>query len=433
MQGIQIGWTAPTVAQWKTDDSTISNEELTLLASSSEIGRIFGPILAAIFVDKLGRKYTLALCSLSFFILWLIIAFSSSIILIGSLRLVMGITKSINIVTAAIYIAENCTPRMRGLMGSLIPVCVNIAVIIENLLITYTSSTTAAAITAALALCGFSTSLFLKETPYFLAMKNSSEAAKKNLMWLRGKTVIDSEVESEMDKINENIQLEILKKKSSVSVLTKVENYKSLLITIIFNGLFVMTGYYPIISYTSLIFKSSSTFSSSEYTTIAQLFPLVISIILPFIIERYDRRTLLLWSSILLVIGHACAFLLYSLKVTFMEEYFSWIIFAIVGVYLAFSNLILPMLSVIAGELLPMSVKAMGNSLGSLVYSIGALITMNVFLPINEAYGIQYNFIIYLIASALLFVFILMVIPETRGKSLVDIQNLLKAKTDAKR
>lgn len=429
MFGIQLGWTAPTLLKLKNaEDFAASSENLSWIASSHEIGRILGPFLGAIVVNKIGRKYSLTICSISFFLLWLIMAFARSITVICCLRMLLGITQGVNILTTAIYFPENCTPKMRGIIGSLYPLYLNIGTITEYMLITYLTFETVAFVNAAIGFCGSLTCFFLKETPYFLEMKKQSERAKKNLMWLRGKKEFDSEVKLELDKIRENIQQEVLKEKSIVSIITTRENYKSLLIIIFLNLLFFMTGHHSIIAYSSLIFQPSSIFSSSEYTIIAGIFPLVSSCILPFIIERYDRRSICL--SLLFILGsnHACLFLLKSMETNISKQCFSWLIFILTAVVMAVSILQISMTGIMTGELPPMSVKAIGNSLSVIMASSASATVVAIFLPITDAFGMKYNFLIYSIAAILLFLLILLVVPETRGKSLVDIQKSLRAK-----
>lgn len=429
MFGIQSGWTAPTLVKLRdSEDFTVTNKELSTIATSHEIGRFFGPLLVFILVDRIGRKYVLATCAFSFFISWLIMVFAHSVPLICCLRMLQGATQGMNITTCSIFVVENCTPKLRGIMISSILIFTNVAIIIEYVLTTYTSFATAATVNAVVGFCGLSTSFFLRETPYFLVMKGYHEVAKKNLMWLRGKRIFDSETESELSKINENIQLELLKKNSAVNVLTISENYKPLLTIVILRLLTIMAGCSAIMAYSAMIFQPSSMFSPSEYTIIKGIFPLLISVVLPFIIEKFNRRSLLLGMSSSLVISHVSSLCLSLAKVYISGECFSWLMFITISVSITANTMMMIMVGIISGELLAMSVKAIGNSLGAQMISIGGTITVAIFLPIADAYGIEYNFLIYSISSVLFFAFVLIVLPETRGKSLVDIQNSLQAK-----
>lgn len=424
MFGIQQGWTAPTLVKLKeTESFAATTEELSWIATSLEIGRFFGPILAALLVDRIGRKYTLIMCSFSFFISWVIMIFASSMKFFYCLRMLQGVIAMANTVSVCIFLAENCTPKMRGPIMNVYYIFANTAVIIEYVLTTYTSLVTVAIINAAIGFCGLSTCLFLRETPYFLIMKGCNERARKSLMWLRGKRIFDNELELELNKIDENIQLEMTKKKSTANVLLIPENYKSVSIVIILIMSVPLTGYLSITAYSSMIFQSSATFSSREYTIILGIFPLGISVILPFIIERYNRRNLLICLSVASVMSHAATFSLILTRDYISKKYFPWFIFISIATYVTVGNLNMILTSTISGEILPMSVKAIGHSLGGLMFSITTTISVAIFLPITESYGMQYNFLFYTVISIFLFAFVLIVLPETRGKSLVDIQN----------
>lgn len=431
MVGINFSWTAPTFVKFKdTEHFTVTNGDLSWIASSFEAGRFFGCLLGAIMVDKVGRKCILTVVSFSFFILWLIMVFASSIKLICCLRMLLGTTQGINMVVTFTYTAENCPPRMIGIMSGIILLSTKMAKSIETALVTYSSFTVAAAVNAAVGFCGFSASLFLKETPYFMLMKGCNDVAKNNLMWLRGKSTFDSEIKLELDKISENLQLETAKNKSGISVLAVPENYKSMWIIAILFFLSAMTGHYSILAYSSIIFQSSSMFSSNEFAIIAHIFTFVITFILPFVRETCSRKKLLFSLSFSLVIIHVCTIFIFSAKVYISEKFYSWLIFFLVTSSITANHVILTMTAIFSSELLPMNVKVIGNYLIGPTNSLAAFLTVAIFLPIVGAYGIEYNFLLYSIAGALFCVFIHKILPETGDESFVDEPKSRKAKED---
>lgn len=73
-----------------------------------------------------------------------------------------------------------------------------------------------------------------------------------------------------------------------------------------------------------------------------------------------------------------------------------------------------------------MSVKAIGGCLAVVVNSLAGFATARLFPTIMFHYGIEYNFLLYFGACVLGFVHIYSTLPETRGKSLIEIQRELK-------
>lgn len=424
MIGSHIGWLAPAIVKLQNGEDGLhaNNEQISWIASLSEIGRFFGPLITAIFLDRVGRIPAVFLCSFSFFIVWLLMLFSSSISFIYCIRFLVGITQGMNDVSCTIYVAEICTPKVRGILSGIFPLFLNTAFIIQYILADYGSFTFVAAVNTVIGFGALLTGVFLKETPYYLLMKGRAEAAKRNLLWLRGRRVMDDETEFELDKIHQNMQQEILKKRSWVTLFGSPENYKPLIIVMIFSFLLPIHGCSAITTYLSIIFQSSSVLKASQFTIICGIFQLVAAFLSPFIIERYDRRGLLLSFLGIMGVCQICSFILYVMQASISHELFSWLIFTTVTAYFFIFSLALPLVIIIRGEVVPMSVRAIGVSLGIMTSSVCASVSVRLFLPISDTFGIRYNFLLFFVGCVLKFIFVLAVLPETRGKSLVDIQ-----------
>lgn len=424
MVGTHIAWISLAINKLKSgeDGLTANDEQVSLIASIPDMGRFFGPLLTVLTLDKLGRKPTAFICSFSMFISWLIMYFARSIEIIYFVRLLFGVTYGAVDVTNAIYVAENCTPKMRGLMSSIFPIFYSTAHIIEYVLLAYKSFSFVAAVNTVIGFFALLTSFFLKETPYYLMMKGRIEEAKQNLLWLRGRNVIDEDTKFEIDQIQQNMQLEVSKKRSLVLMFGSPENYKSLLMSLTFNILIQAMGMQSVVAYCSIILQSSSIFSVKEFTIMLGVFQLISACISPFIIERYNRRTLLLKCLRFMGISQIGLFFLYWMKMSIPNECFSWLVFvAVTCCYCSFA-LCYSVIIILRSELLPMSVRAIGGCLNIMTTSFGSTICITLFLPMADTIGIEYNFLFFFIGCIVLYIFVLRVLHETRGKTLVDIQ-----------
>lgn len=424
IRGTVIGWVAPTVFKLKNGEYNISatDQELSWVASAHFVGRFVGPLLMTLILDRVGRKFSIMIGCFSFLILWLLMFFVHSIILIIALRLVMGVFLGMFDVVNFVYLAENCTPKMRGIMGSFILVCSNTGTLIEQILTTYTCFSTASAVNLVICLCLCVTTLFVKETPYFLVMKGRHEEAKQNLLWLRGKSTSDKETTGELDRIQQNMQSEMLKKRSLIVTLKSPENYRPILLTMISASLLFLAGSAAVGAFSTMIFLPSSTFSKEGFTLLMSFFDVVCSFIFPFIVEKFNRRTLLLLFMLIICIGSACTFILFSMEFIILKEWLPWMIFTVVTLQYVISGWAVNALGIMRGELLPISVKGIGSCLSVMANSICTGLSTKIFLPVFNDFGKPYNFLIFLISSSINFVYIFKMLPETRGKTLVDIQ-----------
>lgn len=396
-----------------------TDEDLSWIASLHDMGRTCGTLFPAILLDKIGRMYTIVICSAIFFLTWLATIFANSVPLICLLRFSLGLAQGLQDVTSTIYIAENCSPHLRAIIGSVGFLIGNVGQILEYTIAAYVSYQMNNVVITCIALSAFSVSFFLKETPYWLVVKGQDAAAERNLVWLRGNSVSDSEVKQELVKIQEYIQSEKLKKTSVMTLLTDEQNYKSIISVIILYTLYVATGKTAIVAYASMIYQPSAIFSVNQFTIFLGAFLLLAAIISPFIVERWDRRILILTSLLIMATCHICTILLYWIHPRW--DAYPWLLFASTTSYVTLYAMTYPAVFMTRSELLPMSVRAVGGSASILTSSLISFAVIRSFSPLT-VYSIQYNFVLYLSACILTFIFVYLILPETRGKSLTDIK-----------
>lgn len=97
--GIGLGWTSPVNAKLnnatRLDENpferVLTKDELSWLGSLLALGSVFGPLLAGVAADKIGRKKTLLFVSgVPFLITYLLLAFTSELWLWYIARFVSG-------------------------------------------------------------------------------------------------------------------------------------------------------------------------------------------------------------------------------------------------------------------------------------------------------------------------------------------------------
>lgn len=429
MTGIGYGWIAPTIfnLQHGNGEFSLSAEEASWLASIHEVSHTIGPIFSVIFLDRIGRKICFIITSILVFLVWLMTIFTRSILLVYILRIIFGLAFSLNDVASSVYFAENCSPSIRGIIGSLFPLCFYAGVFVEFIVTTYLPYTTVAIVNTILAFITMLTIFLLKETPYYLVMKGHDEVAEKNLMWLNGNNVSKKDIHTEIEKIKQNIQMEKQKKNSYLSLFSTPENYKTLSTVFIINLFMTWTGFYSINAYASIIFLPSNIFTANEFTILLGIVQFGAACISPFIVERFNRRPFLIISFLIMGLSQGSTFILF--KTQFISQrniYFSWLLFTFVSMYSITMAVVYPAIFIIRGELLPISVRAIGGFLVVAVDSLGSFTTIRLFPNITKQYGIEFNFLLYFIAGTLGCVHVYWTLPETRGKSLLDIQKSLR-------
>lgn len=430
--GLGWGWTSPTLIKLKSGQEvlTISPDHASWLASINEIGRILGPFISPLLVDRLGRRMTLIIVSLMYFVNWFVIIFARDVAILCAMRILFGIANGINDVVAGIYTTENCTPKFRGVVGGVIQLAFFGAVFVEYSIASYFSYTNTAIINAVISGTMLLTLYFTIETPYFLVMKGKHKEAEESLAWLQSDGDL-MKISEEMKKIRRGVEQEERQNTSLTSLFTATSNFKAINIVV---GLYILcaaTGGFTFISYASLIFSNSESVTVEQYSILFSITQFMAVAISPFIVERLDRRTLILGSMVgITLCNTGSGVLLYLRNHDQNVAGYPWLIFASVALYGAFSSIMAPASYAVKGELLPLSVRAIGSSMAVIAQSLTSFMVAKMFIPAQEMFGMESNFFFYSVMGVVTVLTIYIVLPETRGKSLHDIQASMKKDRD---
>lgn len=121
--GAGFGWSAPATEEMsnKSLPSPYHGEdtEINFVASTITLGAFIGAFFCGVAMDFLGRKKTLILLGVPYFIGWLIIALAHSLPLILIGRFLTGFPIGITSGVLPTYVAEISTPNIRGFLGML--------------------------------------------------------------------------------------------------------------------------------------------------------------------------------------------------------------------------------------------------------------------------------------------------------------------------
>jgi hypothetical protein len=247
-------------------------------------------------------------------------------------------------------------------------------------------------------------------------------------MWLQGGGKHYSAF-NEIEKIKQNVLEEKAKKKSLSALLSAKGNLKSVLIVMGLYLLSTTTGVSAMTAYASMMFPPSDHLTSNEYTILYGAAKLVAVIVSLFVIEKFNRRSLLIVSFLICSFCNGSAYVLYYFdERNHQITFFPWLIFGAITLYSSIFAFVYPALYVIRGELLPFSVKTVGGSVAVIVQSSTSFAISKTFFPIEQYFGKETNFLIYFVMSLVTTIYIYFVLPETRGKALVDMR---KSKSSA--
>lgn len=426
--GFGYGWISPTLDTLSQPDSVIplTTEQSSLIASLQEIGRTVGPVVAVLLLDRIGRKKVLIGSGAIFFLQWLVILFTRSVWAIFIVRLLFGIAIGFNDVTSSIYFGENSTPSIRGVFGSISISFFYFGVLLEYLFTNYFSYYTVAAINAIICGIALMTAVLLKEPAQFLIMKGKLDQAKKNFIWLKGNRDTD-DVRKEFDDIQQNIHREQLRKQSIIELLRTPFIYKITIIVFIQYTLTQATGFSAINSFATVSFSNSNLMTKKEFTILLGAVQMIAVTASSLFIERFPRKTIMRTFYGLSALVHLCsAALFYTQQYIYEIPNFSLYICSSITAYSAiFAIGILPSFCLLRGELFPQSIKVAGGCISIIGNSLMGIFTNYMYLEVGEKYGLYINYLFFSFCSFVSVLFVHFILPETRGKTLVQIQKAI--------
>ncbi|WP_323705507.1 sugar porter family MFS transporter [Mammaliicoccus sciuri] len=399
-----------------------------LITSSVMLGAIFGGILAGRLSDKLGRRKMILISALIFVvgsILSGIAPHNGNYFLIIS-RVILGLAVGAASALVPAYMSEMAPAKLRGQLSGL-----NQTMIVSGMLLSYIVDfllrdlpielgwrlmLSIAAVPAVILFLGV---LRLPESPRFLIKNGKFEEAKNVLMNLRKRKQIDVELE----EIRSTIITE--SKVTTNNTLSTLFNskYKYLVVA----GLGVAAfqqfqGANAIFYYIPLIVEQATGNSASS----ALLWPIIQGVILVlgsllfiWIADKFNRRTLLMLGGTVM----GLSFILPTIINVIMPNANPIIIVIFLSIYVAFYSFTwAPLTWVIVGEIFLLSIRGLASGAASSLNWLGSFLVGLLFPIMTAFFPQEIVFAIFGIICILGVVFVKKCVPESRGKTLEEIE-----------
>lgn len=271
--------------------------------------------------------------------------------------------------------------------------------------------------------------LFVPETPYFFVLVNKMDEAKNCLRKLRRKFDVDEE----MDEIVRGVkELKSSNDKNTLKELFTVKHsIKAFSLALALMMFQQFTGLIYVVDYTQKIFDSAHTPLSGDISVIlvttVQVFSIASS---TNIIDRVNRKILLLISLIIIFVLHILMGTFFYLQQQNIDlSLVSWLpIFCLMIFIMAFQIGIGPISYIFPGEILEPNVKSLGNTLVISIGLLGEFGIATLFPMLSERAGFFVPFWIFACTSCVAIFFVWLCVPETRGKSFLEIQDDIRNK-----
>ena len=413
-----------------------------LTVSSALIGCIIGGLISGVLSDRIGRRNSLLLAAVFFFISAVLSAYPEFIfftkdeqtfglfLAFNFYRIIGGIGVGLASGLGPLYISETSPANMRGKLGTLN----NLAIIFGMSLVYFVNWRIAAgqevswindigwrymfASEAIPAILFFGLLFLLPETPRLLIMKNKDEEAFRILEKVNGS-------KEKANEIFQEVKATLKEKKS-----THLFAYGKLVIIV---GI-LLPVFQQFVGINVILYYAPRIFADMGYDVSGAMFQTVIIGIVNFIfvfialllVDKVGRRILMLVGSVGMAVG--------MFGVAFMSSAEQMGIGGLVFIliFVAFYNLSFgPLMWVLASELFPTRIRGQVMAITVSVNWFSNLLISSTFPSMLE-FNSSLTYSFYGVFCLLAILFVWKLVPETKGKTLEEIESYWETKKNVK-
>ncbi|KAL5205249.1 hypothetical protein ABZP36_033458 [Zizania latifolia] len=422
------------------EDLGVSDRQIEVLSGAINIYSLVGALLAGWTSDRLGRRLTIVLTNGFFLAGPLVMALAGGYAALMAGRFVAGIGVGYALVIAPVYAAEIAPASSRGLLSSLPEIFIN-----GGVMLSYVSNFVFSGLPVHLSwrlmfAAGVVPTIFLAagvltmpESPRWLAMKGRRDEAK---LVLDRTSDTPAEAEQRLQEIEEVVTggggggsgASVWKEAA-----TKAGVRRVLAIVLTLQFFQQASGIDSVVLYGPRVLAAAGVTSNTLLLGLNVLFGIAKAgsiLIAMALTDRVGRRPLLLASTggmtaTLLVLGSVFAVFAGAKD----DAAVAAVAVAVVVAFVCtFSVGIGPLAWVYSSEILPLRLRGQGAGIGTAMNRVISGVVTMTFISLYGAITMAGAFYLYAAIAAASFVFIYACLPETRGRSLEDMEELFHTK-----
>ncbi|PSS24657.1 Polyol transporter like [Actinidia chinensis var. chinensis] len=420
------------------EDLHITEVQEEVLVGILSIISLLGSLAGGKTSDAIGRKWTMAFAAIVFQTGATIMALAPSFAILMVGRLLAGIGIGFGVMIAPVYIAEISPAVARGSLTSFPEIFINLGILL-GYVSNYAFSGLPVHVNWRVMLgVGILPSVFIgfalfviPESPRWLVMQNRIEEAKIVLLKTNDSEIEVEERLAEIKLAAGHANTDTYEEKAVWrELLNPSPGVRWMLITGCGIQCFQqITGIDATVYYSPTIFRDAGIKSNSQLlaATVAVGFTKTIFILVAiFLIDRVGRKPLLYVSTIGMT---TCLFGL-GLTLSLLGNGPVGVKLAILSVCgnVAFFSVGLgPVCWVLSSEIFPLRLRAQASALGAVGSRVSSGLIAMSFLSVSRAITVAGTFFVFAAISCLAVVFVSKCVPETKGKSLEQIEMMFQS------
>ncbi|XP_017148830.1 facilitated trehalose transporter Tret1-2 homolog [Drosophila miranda] len=428
--GASIGWSSP-VEKMITEETDygfeISSGQFGWISALLTLGATVICIPVGFMIDWIGRRPTMLALIPPYMVGWVLMLFAKNVTMLYFGRFILGMCGGAFCVTAPMYCTEISTTALRGTIGCFFQLLIVSGIFYGYLVGAFVPLTTINILCSILPLIFAAVHIFMPESPVYLAMKGRNEDTAKALQWLRGK---NADISEELKEILDEAQKQNDQPKVNVlAALRRPVTRKGLGISVLLQIFQQWTGINAILFYSTSIFEDvGSGLSGSNSTILIGVTQTTTTLVAVAIMDKAGRRILLLISGVVMAITTCLMGVYFQMSESDPDSVvgLGWLPIVSICIFIVFFSIGFgPVPWLVMAELFSEDIKSLGGSIAGTSNWLSAFIVTLLFPILKDSIGPGPTFWIFTAISVLAFFYALFFVPETKGKTILEIQDML--------
>ncbi|CAH1156109.1 unnamed protein product [Phaedon cochleariae] len=428
--GVLLTWSSPFIVKITEDkvNYNITEDETSYFNIIEPLAMILACTLVPRLCDMIGRKNMLLSITIPQLSAWLLTILGTNVYLFYGMKFCSGISHGIAFSALPTYIGEISTPQVRGSWGCLFISSMYFGYLVIAIVGNYFTIKQTAYIFLPLPILFCVLFSMMPESPHYYAMKGMDEEAKKSLRKFSRK----KNVEADFLEMKSDISRQLSEKKGWKDLIVVRSNRRALAAGIFLRISPSFGALTVFLVYAQLFFEKaggevSSAAASIYYMGISFALNLLVVV---FVIHSLKRKTCYIMSSL----PSGFMLILMSVYLFIDENYpqidvssFSWVPLTGMILYQIFASYGLAVIpTLMLGELFSASIKSKAVSVVMIAFGLSLLTANYFFYYLYSTFGLYAPLFVFGCCNIVSTVLSFYLIPDTRGKTLEEIQQSLK-------
>ncbi|XP_072289667.1 solute carrier family 2, facilitated glucose transporter member 8 [Eucyclogobius newberryi] len=424
--GFVLGYSSPAIPDLmsSTDPKLrLDAQQASWFGSVVTLGAAAGGLLGGWMVQRFGRKLSLMMSSVPFVCGFTVIVAAQNVWMLYAGRVLTGLASGVTSLAVPLYISETAHERVRGLLGSCVQLMVVLGIMgvyLAGLVLEWRWLAVFSSVPPAMMLVCM---CFMPETPRFLLSRGQRREAEEALRFLRGP---EAPVQWECARIEESAQ-----EQGSQLRLSDLQDpgvFKPLLIGVFLMIFQQMTGINAIMFYAQSIFEQAHFQNGDLGSVLVGVTQVVFTALAAVVMDRAGRRLLLMISGVSMALSTAAfGVYFYLLNQPQPQTEMAWLALLSMGVFITgFALGWGPIPWLVMAEILPVRVRGFAGAACVLTnWGMAFIVTKN-FQDMMTLLTSAWTFWLFSFMCVLNLVFTTFFLPETKGKTLEQIEALFR-------